>query len=356
MALTSWKFNPFMIELRKRNEIMLQHPFVILREWILACSVIVITMALTTTLKSIFKKLSQIKKWGVIKELLPFANYLLWILGLKISIALAPLGPKLENGLNASIYVLAVTVVSIGIRRAALLGFEWSALKTRDVQTLKQGFLPLIKNMVTLFVFLSSIIMILKHFNYDVMSLITALGVGSLAVGLAAKDTLSHMISGFVLIIDGNFGHGDRINLNGLIGEIEQIGLRSTLIKLDDGNQLIVPNSELVNTRIINFSLPPRETLATISIRAPYSLAFNKIKSLSLSVLQLPEFALKIHSPAIHLRDLSEGHQLLQLSFWVKDTHQTKLLTSEFNQKLLAQLQEEGISLIETPPLKPSGP
>lgn len=61
-------------------------------------------------------------------------------------------------------------------------------------------FLPLIEKIVFIFIFLTGLIIVLKHFNYDILSLITALGVTSLAIGLAAKDTLANMISGFTLM------------------------------------------------------------------------------------------------------------------------------------------------------------
>ena len=106
------------------------------------------------------------------------------------------------------------------------------SLPKRLIRAVEKDFLPLIEKISTIFIFLIGIIVVLKHFNYDVLSLVTALGIGSLAIGLAAKDTLANMISGFTIMVDRPFRVGDRIQLSsGEVGDVLEIGLRSTKIK-----------------------------------------------------------------------------------------------------------------------------
>jgi small-conductance mechanosensitive channel len=188
--------------------------------------------------------------------------------------------------------------------------------------------------------------MILKHFGYDVMSLLTALGVGSLAVGLAAKDTLSNMISGFILIIDQNLKPGDRVNLGGIIGDVQEIGLRSTKIRLGDGNTLIVPNADLVNTKIVNLSVPSRSTSCSVQVRLPYSVPFSKVRELSLNLLEKSEKVSQEKPRWVNLNSLSEGHQLIQIGFWVSEMNDCGSVISEFNEQLLGHLQNENIPLV----------
>ena len=172
---------------------------------------------------------------------------MIYPLGLRIAIEVAPLGPKSEVLLQSVAYVLFVLTFLNLVRQAAMIGIEISSQRARASDTFQHGFVPLLKNVVSLVIFTMGGIMVLKYFGYDVMSLVTALGVGSLAVGLAAKDTLSNMISGFTLIIDRNLHPGDKINLGGTVGVVDVIGLRSTRLNTRDGNVLIVPNEDLVN-------------------------------------------------------------------------------------------------------------
>lgn len=97
----------------------------------------------------------------------------------------------------------------------------------------------------------------MQHFNYSVLHILTALGVGTLAVGLAAQPTLTNMIAGFTILIDRPFRRGDRISLGGAeVGDVVNIGMRSTHILNGDGNMLVVSNSDLVTSRLVNFNFP----------------------------------------------------------------------------------------------------
>src|SRR3990170_7935615 len=105
----------------------------------------------------------------------------------------------------------------------------------KDREPTGKEFLPLIEKLIFIFIFITGLIIVLKHFDYDILSLVTALGVTSLAIGLAAKDTLANMISGFTLMIDRPFRIGDRIQLaSGQWGDVVDIGLRSTKMQTGD--------------------------------------------------------------------------------------------------------------------------
>lgn len=319
----------------------------IFSEWILGGGVLIATSLAATGTHTFLKHLHKNHKWQFLRILAPSVSNLLYIIGLKLATEVAPLNSRTLVWVDGTVYVLAVFIFLHFIQKSALLGIEWSFLKENSSETLRKGFIPLLRNIITLFVFLTGVIMVLKHFNYDVMSLVTALGVGSLAVGLAAKDTLSNMISGFILIIDRNLRPGDRINLTGMIGDVEEIGLRSTQIKMGDGNTLIVPNSELVNTKILNLSIPTREISCSLSIRVPYSIPFSKIKTICLGILNQVNYASKTRKGWVNLASLANGYQAIDVGFWVSEMNEAGAAVSEFNELLLLRFQQEGIPLVQ---------
>lgn len=323
----------------------------ILSEWLIAITVLAVTFVVATSARAILKRLHKDHGWKILRQLAPSISNILYIVGFKIFADVAPLSEKLGIWLDNCVFIFAVIIFLRLAEKAVRITIEWSILKTNHSETLRQGFIPLIRNITTLFVFFTGGIMVLRHFNYDVMSLITALGVSSLAVGLAAKDTLSHMISGFILIIDRNLKPGDRINLNGIVGDIEEIGLRSTQILITDGNTLIVPNSELVNTKIINLSLPNRETTCTLSIRIALEVSFPMVKNIVFSVLGETQGIAKNRSTWVNLMSLSEGHQIIHIGFWITDLRNSGSITSEFHEKLISKLQNHDIKLLPPPPL-----
>jgi small-conductance mechanosensitive channel len=216
---------------------------------------------------------------------------------------------------------------------------------------LSEGFIPLLRNLVTLFITTFGAILILKHFGYDVWSLITALGVGSLAVGLAAKDTLSHMISGFVLIIDRNLRPGDRISFSGATGTVEEIGLRSTRIVTSGGSAWIVPNSELVNTKILNFSLPQTATRISTTIKVPLQIPLEKIREIGRDALRSAPGVDSSREFEAHLVSLVEGSQTIDLSFWIGSESpdaQARVL-STFLEEFSLQARGRQVSLVGAP-------
>lgn len=315
-----------------------------LEEWVFSLITLLVTGVIASGTMLTLKKVHKKRNWPLLQELAPTISALVFLAGLNIFVDVAPLSGRSSLWAVNFIYVLQVLVFLRLILRGTLFAIAWSALKNNTTLPLDQGFIPLLKNMITLFVFLTGGIMILKHFNYDVMSLMTALGVGSLAVGLAAKDTLSNMISGFILIIDRNLRPGDRINLGGSIGDVKEIGLRSTQIRTGEGNTLIVPNSELVNTKILNLSYPDREVSCSVTIRVPFSVSFSQVKQITLSILNQIDHVSKQKKPWVNLVSISEGFQLIQIGYWVNDLNHSGGSVSELNERLLQEFQQQAIS------------
>ena len=104
-------------------------------------------------------------------------------------------------------------------------------------------------------------IILLDRFNIEVSALITTLGIGSLAIALAAQAALSDTISGFIIMVDRPFRIGDRIESLDLDtwGDVVDIGLRSSRIRTRDNRMVIVPNSLIGKSLVVNHSYPDTE-------------------------------------------------------------------------------------------------
>jgi small-conductance mechanosensitive channel len=316
-----------------------------------AICVLAATLVAASLTKRFLARVQPKGHFSFLLPLLPSVASLLYIIGFKIVVEVAPLRARPQAWLDGTIYVVTVWILLSLARRAAIMATEWGVARASVSPTLQQGFVPLMRNLISIFIFAMGSIMLLKHFDYDVMSIITALGVGSLAIGLAAKDTLANMISGFTLIIDRNLTPGDRINLGGMVGDVEEVGLRSTRLRMGDGNTLIVPNSELVNTKILNLSLPSREGLCTSTFKVPYTETFEKIRAICLAALEElatnPECGLsQAKKPAVLLSNLADGAQTITVSFWISDMNDAGNLQSAFNANALERMRREGVTLI----------
>jgi MscS family membrane protein len=179
-------------------------------------------------------------------------------LGAYLAIEMAPWPARLANWLSGVTFVLGALVSARALIHlvALLLTSSVTHVSGQERSRLEREYVPLAEKAMSLAVALIFIIVVAKHFGKDVTSLVAALGVGSLAIGLAAQQTLGNMIAGFVLLVDRPFRPGDRIKLaTGEVGEVRDIGVRSTRIELLDGNTLTVPNAELANTRVVTIKI-----------------------------------------------------------------------------------------------------
>jgi len=105
---------------------------------------------------------------------------------------------------------------------------------------------------------LLGLIVLLAHFGVNVTALSAALGLGGLSVTLAAQDTIADAIAGVIILIDRPFRIGDRIEIQeaGTWGDVVSIGLRTTRIRTRDNRVIIVPNSTIGNSQVMNYSYP----------------------------------------------------------------------------------------------------
>ncbi|MBU6376200.1 MAG: mechanosensitive ion channel family protein, partial [Bdellovibrionales bacterium] len=288
-------------------------------QWGIPIGLIVAPILLRPILSALTSRLAQALHSKSLEKIAPAISWLSFPLCLYWAASLAPLPQNWTLTLRSIAYIGGVLVLMAALRKLALYSTEWALRRVASTQNFSSGFVPILRNLVTLVTFILGTILVLQHFGYNVWSLITALGVGSLAVGLAAKDTLSHMISGFVLIIDRNLRPGDRVSFSGAIGTVEEIGLRSTRIITSNGNSWIVPNSELVNTKILNFSLPAPTTKVQTSFRVSLETPLELVRKTGTEILHLVQGVEARRGLDVRVLSLMDGVQTLELSFWASE-------------------------------------
>lgn len=210
---------------------------------------------------------------------------------------------------------------------------------------LSRQVMPLVEKLCSIFLVTTALIITLKHFNYDIMTLLTALGVGSLAIGLAAKDTLANMVSGFTLMVDRPFRIGDRIQLGTQVGDVIDIGLRSTKIKGLDSTFLIIPNSELCNSTLINMAFPDVKVKGRINLGVGYDSDVDRAKALLVQAAHSAPAVLD--DPPAEAFFMSFGDSALNLSlfFWVEDYAQLGVATDQINTAICRSFKDNSINI-----------
>ncbi len=284
----------------------------------------------------------------ILQRITPPASLLVIFAGLYIAVKSLPLPDKVHLVASGAVFIVSVAILTNVAWRALDELLKWYAgtMAESGRSGLDRQLIPLTEKLGTIFLVGTALIIILKHFNYDIISLVTALGIGSLAIGMAAKDTLANMISGFTLMIDRPFRIGDRIQLSGgQTGDVQDIGLRSTKIKTLDNQLLIIPNSDLCNTILTNQAFPDLRAKARITIGVAYGSDADRVKAILVATaLEVPE-VLRDPQPEAYFTLFGDSALQMVLFFWVDDYTRVFPTTDRINTLLLRRLAEQGITV-----------
>ena len=121
-----------------------------------------------------------------------------------------------------------------------------------------RSLIPLGGRIARVFVFIAAVLVTISQFGYPIATILAGLGIGGIAVALGAQKSLEHFFGSVSIGVDQPFRVGDWVNINGVEGEIEAIGLRSTRIRTLDRTVVSMPNGQLADTRSENFAMRER--------------------------------------------------------------------------------------------------
>lgn len=194
---------------------------------------------------------------------------LIWvlILGLHLAIESSELPPRVV-GWGATtflvLWILSATIMFARIARNLVLHYGAQVPGALPVTTLTQ-------NLSQLFVVILGLMVMLNQLGIPIAPILTALGVGGLAVALALQDTLSNLFAGFYVAVAGQVRLNDYIKLNtGEEGYVTDIGWRSTTIRALANNLIIVPNSKLAQAVVTNYCLPEKRMAVQVQVPVAY--------------------------------------------------------------------------------------
>jgi len=284
---------------------------------------------------------------GVIAFLIFSGLGILWE---RTSVLITEASPTLEKLImNIPKIIYSLIVLSICFIVSGIVdGFvEWylEEIANRTKTKIDEEFMILFKRISRIIIFFIGITIILNKFNQPITSLLGAAGIASFAIAFAAQDTLSNMISGFFIVIDKPFKIGDRIKLaTGEIGEIVEIGMRRTKILSPENNIIIVPNSEIAKTRIVNFSYPDTKIKISLKIGTNLISDTEKVKNLLLNICKNNPFIIENKSE-VYLVEITSSQAVFSLNFSI-DYKNEKEVIDKLIEELKIEFQKEKIDLI----------
>jgi MscS family membrane protein len=242
-------------------------------------------------------------------------------------------------------FVAVVTVVLIRIADSSIK-YTMDRHARQTASKFNEAVFPLINRIVNILIALIALIIVLHHFGQDVSSLVVSLGVGSLAIALAAQETIANMIGGFVIMTDRPFRVGDRIKLpSGEMGDVHEIGIRSTKILDFDNNLIVSPNAELIKGKVINYSYPSEQIRVFVDFPVAFGTDIDRAKSLILGFASQHPDVLKTPPPAVFLVSFGDASLNLQLNGRTDDYRKKFPIETTLREQIYKAFGEAGIQI-----------
>lgn len=208
----------------------------------------------------------------------------------------------------------------------------------------------IVSNIVIVIIYCIGLLIILQSQGISITPVLTALGVGGLAVALALQPTLSNLFAGLQIISSGNFNRGDFIKLStGEDGFIEDITWRSTTIRAASDHIIIIPNSKLADMTVSNYYLPQTEITFGVELGVGYDSDLASIEKISKEViketLQESEDGVKEFEPEISFVAFGESSIRMKAFLRVNKYSAQFQVRSMFIKKLHERFNKEGIHI-----------
>jgi small-conductance mechanosensitive channel len=179
------------------------------------------------------------------------------------------LTPKVAHILYIAIMVITIFYAIRAINHAIQFSVHLY-MRRRNEAEARIFQLKGILNVIKVIVWGLGLLVLLENLGYNVTTIIAGLGIGGIAIALAAQNILSDLFSYFVIFFDKPFEIGDAINVGAESGTVEQIGIKTSRIRTAGGEELVMPNAELVKTPIHNYKRQQKRRVV-FNLRVAYT-------------------------------------------------------------------------------------
>jgi len=273
------------------------------------------------------------------KELLP----LFYFGAFYVSIQGLTLNPALEKGINV-LGLILLTIFGVRFLLAVIVyGLEnYWVKKEKDVAK-KQGLKGILMT-VKVIVWGLAIIILLDNFGIKVSALIAGLGIGGVAIALAAQSILGDLFSYFSIFFDRPFEIGDFIIVGDLLGTVEHIGIKTTRVRSLGGEQLVFSNTDLTNSRVRNYKRMDRRRVV-FRLGVTYETGLRELKEIPVVITNIIKGIDDTVFDRAHFFSYGDFSLVFEVVYYVIGSDYNKYMDiqQEINLKIKEEFEKHGI-------------
>ena len=277
----------------------------------------------------------------------PPLYYTLVVVGITAGLDLMPLSVNFKIFSQRIIQTLNILVWLIFLIRLSTLLLTRLAGLTHKYSFIQHRTVTLFDNLAKIVIFGAGIYLVFVIWNIDMTAWLASAGIAGLAIGFAAKDTLSNLFSGVFIIADAPYKVGDYVVLDNIgRGKVTNIGLRSTRILTRDDIEVTVPNSIIGNSTIINQSGGPNEKMRVrLKIGVAYGSDVEKVSNLLQKVAEEESQVCSVPAPRVRFRLFGPSSLDFELLFWVVHPEHRGRVLDALNTQVYKMLNIENIEI-----------
>ena len=190
---------------------------------------------------------------------------------------------------------------------------------------------------------LGLILLCLEQLGIPVNGIVSAITAGTLAIGLALKDILSSLANGIMLVINCPFRQGDYVEIGSVAGSVKELKLLHTVLITPDNRQVMIPNSQVFTTPIMNYSVNKTRRL-DLQVDVDYAEDPERVKTILLEVTNAHPMVLKDPAPICHYNYSKDSSINFFVRVWVLGANYWAL-TWDLNEQLTRTLMEKGVNI-----------
>ncbi len=275
------------------------------------------------------------------------------ILVIALQIALARLSFLTSEGWKTArghlFFVLYLVIVYLFLHRLLSNVLRWYSreIAKRTESAIDEQVLPFVRRVTLILLTVISVIVLLGHFQVDVSAFVATLGISSLALALASQAILADTVSGFAIIADRPFALGDRIEILELDtwGDVLDIGLRSTRIRTRDNRMVVVPNSRIAKSLVVNHSVPSTVYRVETHVGIAYGTDVDHARQVLTEAVQAQDWVMQDQRIEALFIQYGDAGLIFRVRCWIEHFVETRRIMDKLNSCLYRALHEAGIEL-----------
>jgi small-conductance mechanosensitive channel len=250
---------------------------------------------------------------------------------------------RIQRGVSHTVLILILIQVGLWAARTVHFFLEMKEAE-RGADRVFSGSLDIINFVARMLIWSLLILVALDNVGVNITALLAGLGVGGVAVALALQNVLGDLFASLSIALDKPFVVGDNLTIDSCVGRVEHIGIKTTRLRSESGEQIILSNADILKSRVRNFGrLPEQRVLATI--RVPYGTPTDKLRSMPGIFEGIVREQAHARFERCHLKALGEGAFQFELSYFAQQPAVNPMLDLQqaVNFRIIDELKGSGV-------------